>query len=49
MAKATAVLARDVALEPALRPDKGRTQTKEAVVMGEADLIFRLAPKKTSK
>ncbi len=46
VAKATAVLARDVALEPALRPDKGRTQTKQAVVMGEPDLIFRLAPKK---
>jgi hypothetical protein len=43
--KATAVLARDVALEPALLPGKGRAQTKEAVVMGEADLIFRLAPK----
>ncbi len=28
VAKATAVLARDVALEPALLPDKGRTQTK---------------------
>jgi hypothetical protein len=34
VAKATAVLVRDVALEPALLPDKGRTQTKEAVVMG---------------
>ncbi len=39
MAKATAVLARDVALEPALLPDKGRAQTKEAVVMGE-DMIY---------
>ncbi len=35
VAKATAVLARDMALEPALLPYKGRTQTKEAVVMGE--------------
>ncbi len=45
MAKATAVLARDVGLEPALLPDKGRAQTKDDVVMGE-DMIFRLAPKK---
>jgi hypothetical protein len=44
--KATAVLARDVTLEPASLPDKGRAQTKEAVVMGE-DVIFWLAPKKT--
>ena len=45
MAKATAVLARDVAM----MPDKGRTLTKDAVVMGggEADMIFRLAPRKT--
>ncbi len=45
MAKATAVLAKDVAL----MPDKGRTLTKDAVVMGEgeADMIFRVATKKT--
>ena len=48
MAKATAVLARDVALGKVKLPDKGRAQTKEAVVMGEADLIFKLASTKTS-
>ncbi len=43
MAKATAVLARDVALEPSLLPGKGRAQTKEGVVMGStvADMILR--------
>ncbi len=35
VAKATAVLARDVALEPAMLPGTGRAQTKEEVVMGE--------------
>ena len=44
MAKATAVLARDVALEPALLPDRGRTQTKDAVMMGK-DMFFRLGKK----
>ena len=39
MAKATAVLARDVALGKVKLQDKGRAQTKDAVVMGEADLI----------
>ncbi len=39
VAKATAVLAWDVALEPALLPDKGRAQTKEAVVMGSTIFI----------
>jgi hypothetical protein len=44
VAKATAVLARDVALEPALLPDKGRAQTKEGVMMGK-DMFFRLGKK----
>ncbi len=44
MAKATVVLVRDVGLEPALLPDKGRVQTKEAVMMGE-EMIFRLGKK----
>jgi hypothetical protein len=35
VAKATAMLARDVALEPALLPGKGRTQTAQAGMMGE--------------
>jgi hypothetical protein len=36
--KATAVLARDVALEPALLPGKGRMQTKEGVMMGSVQV-----------
>ncbi len=36
--KATAVSAKDVALEPAFLPGKGRTHTAQAVGMGEADL-----------
>ena len=38
MAKATAVLARDVTLEPASLPDKGRAQTKDAVEMGSVQV-----------
>ncbi len=46
--KATAVLARYVALDPALLPDKGRMQTKEAGVMGSTvgEGNFRLSPTK---